>query len=206
MFRYLCSAMLLKIMSRVSLPPSLEATLDGWGPGMLRAAEGARRRFLQNRAGMSARRPIAGVSALGPPSEDMLGGARLVLGTDCSGADVPVWAMRSLWPDREVEHVFACDSWTVAEQFIKANTRCSKFFSDMLHRPRRQIPYHNIYVCGFPCQPFSSLHNGTQLMAEESTGSSKQSHNLDNASALWIVNLHPNRFMPASCDGLSLIT
>ena len=156
-------------MSRISLPPSLEAKLDGWGPGMRRAADGARRRFLQESAGVSAHRPT------GPASEDMLGGARLVLGTDCSGADAPLWAMRCLWPSRSIEHAFACDKWAVAEQLIKANTRCGTFFSDMLRRrPRYPISQHQC-VCGFPCQPFSSLHNGTQLMAEESIGILKPS-------------------------------
>ena len=147
-------------MSCISLPPLLKATLDGWGPDMCRAAEGARQRFLQKYAGVSAHRPT------GPPS-DMLGGARLVLGTDCSGVDAPVWAMRCLWPGRSIEHAFACDNWAVAEQLIKANTPCRTFFSDILRRLPRDVPYHNIYVCGFPCQPFSSLHNGTQLMADK---------------------------------------
>ena len=135
-------------MSRISLPPWLEAALDGWGPGMRMAAEDARERFLQAGTGVSVRRPT------GSSSADMLGGARLVLGTDCSGADAPVWAMRSLWPGRCIEHAFACDTWSVAEEVIKANTPCRTFFSDILRRVPCEIPYHNIYVCGFPCQPF----------------------------------------------------
>ena len=151
-------------MSRISLPPWLEASLDGWGPGMLRAAEGTRDIFLKSCAGVSAHR------SAGPPSADMLGGARLVLGTDCSGADAPVWAMRCLWPGRDIEHAFACDNWAPAEELIKANASCRTFFSDILRRLPQDIPYHNIYVCGFPCQPFSSLHHGTRLMDEEMPG------------------------------------
>ena len=151
-------------MSRISLPPKLEATLDGWGPCMRMAAEDARERFLRAGTGVSVRRPA------GSPSGDMLGRTTLVLGTDCSGADTPVWALRSLWPGRFIDHAFACDTWSVAEKVIKANSACRTFVSDILRRAPGEIPSHNIYVCGFPCQPFSSLHHGTRLMREKTSG------------------------------------
>ena len=92
----------------------------------------ARAGFLQTGTGVSVHRPTSA------PSADILGGARLVLGTDCSGADAPVWAMRNLWPGLSIEHAFACDSWSVAEEVIKANTPCRTFFSDILRRPPRR--------------------------------------------------------------------
>jgi len=145
-------------MPVVSLPPYLQCALDGWGPGMLDAARRAGARHLASTGGVSPHMSSSG--------EDLLCGATLVLGTDCSGADAPVWALRPLWPGRPFVHAFACDNWRDAETVVKANTKCIKFFPDMLSRPLEQVPHHNLYVCGFPCQPFSTLHHKTRLFHE----------------------------------------
>ena len=97
----------------------------------------------------------------------MLNNVHLVLGTDCSGADAPVWALRSLWPGRRFVHAFACDNWKAAENMVKANSACDTFYPDMLARSPERVPHHNLYVCGFPCQPFSTLHHNSKLFGEK---------------------------------------
>ena len=145
-------------MPPISLPEPLRMAMDGWGGGMLTAASRARAQFLARADGVSSRTAAA--------SHDMLSGVPLVLGTDCSGADAPVWALRSLWPGRRFVHAFACDNWRAAENVVKANSACAAFFADMLTRAPERVPHHNLYVCGFPCQPFSTLRQNSQLFAE----------------------------------------
>ena len=146
-------------MPPLSLPQPLQLALDGWGGGMLTAAIRARARFLATRDGVSSH-----TSATNP---DILNGVPLVLGTDCSGADAPVWALRSLWPGRRFVHAFACDNWKAAENMVKANSACDAFYPDMLARSPERVPHHNLYVCGFPCQPFSTLHHNSKLFGEK---------------------------------------
>ena len=63
--------------------------------------------------------------------------------------------------------MFSCDNDPDAEAFIRATNPPRVFFSDMLKRDLRAIPDIDIYVCGFPCTPFSSLRgHATKLLKE----------------------------------------
>ena len=78
------------------------------------------------------------------------------IGTDCSGMDAPLEALRQL--NKKVEYVFGCDSWKVSKQFIHQNGIKPKvWFDDMTTRNDKLLPDIDMYICGFPCQSFSNL-------------------------------------------------
>lgn len=74
----------------------------------------------------------------------------LLIGTDCSGLDAPIFALRKL--QVKYKHVFASDIDLKCRLMIEANT-IKNIFSDMTLR--KHTPKVDMYICGFPCQPFS---------------------------------------------------
>jgi DNA (cytosine-5)-methyltransferase 1 len=75
------------------------------------------------------------------------------VGTDCSGIEAPIQALQQLGiPFR---HVFSCDIDKYVVESIKANYKPEIIFGDMKKRKLSQVPDIDLYVCGFPCQPFS---------------------------------------------------
>jgi site-specific DNA-cytosine methylase len=90
----------------------------------------------------------------------------LLVGTDCSGLDAPVFALRALQLPRGFQHVFCCDVDAKKRKFLQANSPSAQVYNDMLRRDHSQLPEHDLYVVGFPCKPFSRLHVGTQGFKE----------------------------------------
>ena len=83
----------------------------------------------------------------------------LTIGTDCSGIEAPIQALRQL--KIPFRHVWACEIDKFARQSIEANYSPETMYEDMT-KPR-DLPQIDLYVCGFSCQPFSSAgnHKGT---------------------------------------------
>jgi DNA (cytosine-5)-methyltransferase 1 len=77
------------------------------------------------------------------------------IGTDCSGIDAPIQALQQL--KIPFEHKWACEKDQYARQSIKANYNPEMMFEDILSRDHKTLPDIDLYVCGFPCQPFSSI-------------------------------------------------
>ena len=78
------------------------------------------------------------------------------IGTDCSGMDAPLEALRQL--NKKVEYVFGCDSLKVSKQFINQNGLTPNvWFDDITTRNDKLLPDIDVYICGFPCQSFSIL-------------------------------------------------
>ena len=88
------------------------------------------------------------------------------MGTDCSGAEAPIWSLRSMCIPHI--HAFSCDVSPAVRKFIAAcSPPVGPIFPDMLKRDIPSIPAHSVYVCGFPCKPFSLLRrHSTKLMRE----------------------------------------
>ena len=139
------------LLTRVfDVPAAARARLESWGQEFRAKVDKARGEWLLS---------------LGIREFRSLQTRRFRIGTDCSGADAPVWALRAMQVPHE--HIFSCDNDKDAEAFIRAASPPRIFFSDMLKRPTSAIPEVDIYVCGFPCTPFSTLRgHSTRLFGE----------------------------------------
>jgi DNA (cytosine-5)-methyltransferase 1 len=79
----------------------------------------------------------------------------LLVGTDCSGIDAPIQALNVMGiPHR---YLFASDNDKSAKEMIMCNDKPRQFFDDITTRDHTKLPKVNMYVAGFPCQPFSTL-------------------------------------------------
>jgi DNA (cytosine-5)-methyltransferase 1 len=90
----------------------------------------------------------------------------LRVGTDCSGIEAPIQALKNLGIN--FEHVFSCEIDKYARRSIKANYEPGILYEDITTRDHSALPDIDLYVCGFPCQPFS--HAGKRLGIEDPRG------------------------------------
>jgi DNA (cytosine-5)-methyltransferase 1 len=75
------------------------------------------------------------------------------IGTDCSGIEAPIQALKRMGiPFR---HMFSCEKDIHCQESIQANYHPEQFDTDITTRHVRSLPAIDLYVCGFPCQPFS---------------------------------------------------
>lgn len=81
----------------------------------------------------------------------------LRIGTDCSGIEAPIQALQQL--KIPFEHSFCCEKDPYALQSIQANYTPEKIYTDITKRKHGLLPDIDMYVCGFPCQPFSLMGN-----------------------------------------------
>ena len=136
----------------VELPLALVKVLDGCGPPFCSKV----------RAALATECDRLSVKFSWPAFRDV------VVGTDCSGAEAPIWALRAM----QVPHVhaFSCDSDAKARAFIEATCPpAGPLFHDMLTRDVTCIPPHSVYVCGFPCKAFSMLRRHSTKFLQEAS-------------------------------------
>jgi len=79
------------------------------------------------------------------------------IGTDCSGIEAPIEALKNICENNNLsfEHEFSSEISEYATEYIKNNHNPKILFNDMTKRKVNEIPYIDIYVSGFPCQPYS---------------------------------------------------
>ena len=81
----------------------------------------------------------------------------LRIGTDCSGIEAPIQALLQM--NIPFEHSFTCEKNEYALKSIKANYHPKKIYKDITKRKHSLLPDIDLYICGFPCQPFSLMGN-----------------------------------------------
>jgi DNA (cytosine-5)-methyltransferase 1 len=100
----------------------------------------------------------------------------LRIGTDCSGIEAPIQALLNLGV--HFRHMFSSDIDSFCIRSIKANFTPEILFGDpdgpfpngnILKRDMTNVSNIDLYVCGFPCQPFSSLGNKEGLRDTKGT-------------------------------------
>jgi DNA (cytosine-5)-methyltransferase 1 len=86
----------------------------------------------------------------------------ITIGTDCSGIEAPIEALKQLCIP--FQHKWSCEIDKFARQSILANYEPEVLYEDITKRDHTQLPNVDIYVCGFPCQSFSLMgkKKGTQ--------------------------------------------
>ena len=77
------------------------------------------------------------------------------VGTDCSGIGIPLIALKNM--GIPVEHEFDCDNCEKVQLTIQANHKPKILFPDIQGRDVNEVPYVDVYIAGFPCQPFSTM-------------------------------------------------
>ena len=129
------------------MPAALQHWLDNWGQS------------LQDKIHEAASQARAG----GSDAPAAILPKLLKLGTDCSGVEAPVHALRGLRVQHT--HVFASEIAPAPRRMIRANSMPAKLYKDLLTDPAAEFVH--LYVSGFSCKPFSMLHHGSKLLEEE---------------------------------------
>ena len=83
-------------------------------------------------------------------------GVRLRVGTECSGIEAPIVALRRMGVPHN--HVYSTEINASARVWSAHNCSCAAHFDDITTRDAAALSPVDLYVCGFPCQPFSSLN------------------------------------------------
>ena len=107
----------------------------------------------------------------------------LSIGTDFSGCEAPIFAMKSLGVKHT--HVFSCDNAKRSQVLVKQNCQPQQLFSDIF--ARKTTPPHEVYVAGFPCTPFSRLHNHSKMLRDSNAKQMRQSFAVVRASQPKLV-------------------
>jgi DNA (cytosine-5)-methyltransferase 1 len=90
----------------------------------------------------------------------------LRVGTDCSGIEAPIQALQQL--KIPFIHEWSCEKDKYAIESIKANYNCNRLYTDITTRNHSELPDIDLYVCGFPCQAFST--SGRKLGMKDPRG------------------------------------
>ena len=102
----------------------------------------------------SARLPSAEITGLAATARGDESPRPLSVGTDCSGMEAPIQALENM--KIRHSHLFSCDNDAQVIKTINANFKPHKMYPNVQGRDNTQVPYVDLYVAGFPCQPFST--------------------------------------------------
>lgn len=90
----------------------------------------------------------------------------LRVATDCSGIEAPIIALQKL--GIPFTHIFSSEIDKYAIQSIEANFEPGVMYGDITTRDNSTLPDIDLYICGFPCQPFS--HAGQRKGMDDHRG------------------------------------
>ena len=86
-------------------------------------------------------------------SRNKSAGKILTVGTDCSGMEVPIYALQSL--QIQHRHVFSSDKDPAVRKTILANCKPEELVNDIKTVKMKNRSTVDLYIAGFPCQSFS---------------------------------------------------
>jgi DNA (cytosine-5)-methyltransferase 1 len=82
----------------------------------------------------------------------------LSIGTDCSGIEAPLNALKQLKIPFIQKWSCEIDKYAILTSAANYN-KAEIVYEDMLKRDNTKLPNIDLYVCGFPCQSFSNMGN-----------------------------------------------
>lgn len=133
------------------LPRHLQDWLDGWGSQLKRSMAAACEEAWAESGVQSSQSSI--------PSQ-------IRVGTDCSGIEAPVHALNGI--GLSYKHLWSSEIADAPRKVLLANTPPEQIFSDVLRSSQGEPPpWVHLYLSGFSCKPFSTLHHQTKLLQEE---------------------------------------
>ena len=79
------------------------------------------------------------------------------IGTDCSGIEAPIEALKKIKKKYGIDfnHIFSSETNKYAIDCIKKHNNPKILFGDIQKRNIKDVPNIDVYVSGFPCQPYS---------------------------------------------------
>ncbi len=86
---------------------------------------------------------------------------KFIVGTNCSSMKAPIQALINL--GLNFEHSFSCDFDPMVRATIKANFTPDVLYEDITARDHASVVPVDVYVAGFPCQPFPKLASSKVL-------------------------------------------
>lgn len=126
----------------------------------------AARRRRRHTAEAKASKAVALVGTLGPaqsslalyrsPPPSPLGVRILRVGTECSGMEPVMMALNNLGLSDCCSLEFCCEKDAWCKDFILQNHKPKVWNDDIMTRDAAATPACDLYVAGFPCQPFST--------------------------------------------------
>ena len=121
--------------------------------------------------------------------------------TECSGLEPVTYALHNLGLSGKYKMMAACEvdkhCRLVTRLCHQGNARPNNMFKDITRRLPRDLPDHDLYVAGFPCQPFSAM--GANLGVNDPKGRGKIIHHIIAA----LEEKRPRAFLLENVKGLT---
>jgi DNA-cytosine methyltransferase len=94
---------------------------------------------------------------------------KIKVGSDCSGWASEVHALNMLGLKQNIYHRFGCDIAKSSKTIIFNNCQPKAWYDDCMNRENSKVASTDLYVAGFPCQPFSSAGKNHGIHAQRGT-------------------------------------